>query len=319
MAAVPLMALAVAWHFHTKKHQFRKIGKEEVVRKMIPGYSRTYQLIRFIIFLLAFTLIITAIANPRTSSTMENVERKGTDVLVALDVSKSMLADDVIPNRLELAKSYLYDLFEASSNDRIGMIVFAGKPYLQMPLSTDHSAAYMYLRYAGPDMIPSQGTVLSEVMQMAIQAFNSKERTYKTLILVTDGEAHDPEAEEVARQLKENGIMVITVGIGTPGGTRVIDPLTGAPKRDNTGNVVISQLNERLLAQIAALTNGKYIYLNDVDKAVEVTREMLNGVEDIIIEDQAFMSYTNYFQWLIALGVILLIIEFVFPERKFEK
>lgn len=319
MAAVPLMALAVAWHFHTKKHQFRKIGKEEVVRKMIPGYSRTYQLIRFIIFLLAFTLIITAIANPRTSSTMENVERKGTDVLVALDVSKSMLADDVIPNRLELAKSYLYDLFEASSNDRIGMIVFAGKPYLQMPLSTDHSAAYMYLRYAGPDMIPSQGTVLSEVMQMAIQAFNSKERTYKTLILVTDGEAHDPEAEEVARQLKENGIMVITVGIGTPGGTRVIDPLTGAPKRDNTGNVVISQLNGRLLAQIAAQTNGKYIYLNDVDKAVEVTREMLNGVEDIIIEDQAFMSYTNYFQWLIALGVILLIIEFVFPERKFEK
>lgn len=319
MAAVPLMALAVAWHFHTKKHQFRKIGKEEVVRKMIPGYSRTYQLIRFIIFLLAFTLIITAIANPRTSSTMENVERKGADVLVALDVSKSMLADDVIPNRLELAKSYLYDLFEASSNDRIGMIVFAGKPYLQMPLSTDHSAAYMYLRYAGPDMIPSQGTVLSEVMQMAIQAFNSKERTYKTLILVTDGEAHDPEAEEVARQLKENGIMVITVGIGTPGGTRVIDPLTGAPKRDNTGNVVISQLNERLLAQIAAQTNGKYIYLNDVDKAVEVTREMLNGVEDIIIEDQAFMSYTNYFQWLIALGVILLIIEFVFPERKFEK
>lgn len=319
MAAVPLMALAVAWHFHTKKHQFRKIGKEEVVRKMIPGYSRTYQLIRFIIFLLAFTLIITAIANPRTSSTMENVERKGTDVLVALDVSKSMLADDVIPNRLELAKSYLYDLFKASSNDRIGMIVFAGKPYLQMPLSTDHSAAYMYLRYAGPDMIPSQGTVLSEVMQMAIQAFNSKERTYKTLILVTDGEAHDPEAEEVARQLKENGIMVITVGIGTPGGTRVIDPLTGAPKRDNTGNVVISQLNERLLAQIAAQTNGKYIYLNDVDKAVEVTREMLNGVEDIIIEDQAFMSYTNYFQWLIALGVILLIIEFVFPERKFEK
>lgn len=313
------MALAVAWHFHTKKHQFRKIGKEEVVRKMIPGYSRTYQLIRFIIFLLAFTLIITAIANPRTSSTMENVERKGADVLVALDVSKSMLADDVIPNRLELAKSYLYDLFEASSNDRIGMIVFAGKPYLQMPLSTDHSAAYMYLRYAGPDMIPSQGTVLSEVMQMAIQAFNSKERTYKTLILVTDGEAHDPEAEEVARQLKENGIMVITVGIGTPGGTRVIDPLTGAPKRDNTGNVVISQLNERLLAQIAAQTNGKYIYLNDVDKAVEVTREMLNGVEDIIIEDQAFMSYTNYFQWLIALGVILLIIEFVFPERKFEK
>ncbi len=230
-----------------------------------------------------------------------------------------MLADDVIPNRLELAKSYLYDLFEASSNDRIGMIVFAGKPYLQMPLSTDHSAAYMYLRYAGPDMIPSQGTVLSEVMQMAIQAFNSKERTYKTLILVTDGEAHDPEAEEVARQLKENGIMVITVGIGTPGGTRVIDPLTGAPKRDNTGNVVISQLNGRLLAQIAAQTNGKYIYLNDVDKAVEVTREMLNGVEDIIIEDQAFMSYTNYFQWLIALGVILLIIEFVFPERKFEK
>lgn len=319
LGIIPVLSIIGLVFFKNKKRKFRKIGNEQIVRKMIPGYSPSRQILKFILLLFAITLIIFGAANPRISSSIEDVERRGTDMLLALDVSKSMLADDVVPARLELAKAYLRQLLEVSENDRIGLIVFAGRPYMQMPLSTDHSAAFMYLRYAGPDMVPAQGTVVSEVLSMASQAFLSTERTYKTLILVTDGEAHDPAATEYAGILAENGVMVITVGVGTPAGTEVIDPLTGMPKRDNAGNVVISQLNESLLQQIAETTQGKYIYLNDIDKAVEATREQLEKIEKTNLVDKNYMSYKNYFQWFIVAAVLVLLIELIFPERKFEK
>lgn len=316
---IPLLALAVYWLFQKKRAIFKKLGSAGVLKSLIPGYSPVYQVVKYVFMLLALSLLIIGAANPRKPGSMENVQRTGIDLMIALDVSKSMLSEDIQPNRLEAAKDYIRGLLAESEDDRIGLIVFAGKSYMQMPLSTDHNAALMYLRYAGPDMVTTQGTNLSEVMDMAGRAFDSKDRKFKALVLVTDGEEHHQGAEEMIATLRQNGIMVVTIGIGTTRGGEVKEPLTGVAKKDASGNIIISKLNEQLLQQIAEGTNGKYIQLNEIDKAIEATREQLAGIEKTTLEDQAFMTYKNYFQWFIVAGLLLLLIEFIFPEVKHEK
>ena len=187
---------------------------------------------------------------------MENVQRKGVDVMLVLDVSKSMLARDIKPSRLERAKQFLLRLVDQLPNDRIGLVLFAGRAYLQMPLTTDHGAAHMYIQEASPDAVPTQGTVIADALRMANAAFNSKERKYKSIVLVSDGEDHDPDAAKVAKQLAQDGVLINTVGIGSPEGSPIEDPVTGELKKDQEGHTVISKLNEAELQQLATATNG---------------------------------------------------------------
>jgi Ca-activated chloride channel family protein len=201
-------------------------------------------------------------------------------------------------------------------NDRIGLILFAGRSYMQMPLTTDHSAAKLYISEAVPSAVPTQGTVFAEALGMANSSFNRNEHKYKAVVLISDGEDHDPEGLKIAKQLADDGVMVNTVGIGSVEGSPIIDPETREPKKDDKGNTVISKLNEKELTGISDATNGIYIHLENLEDATITLTQRLDSIEKRALSDNEFINYKNYFPWFIGLAGLLLVIELFTPERK---
>jgi Ca-activated chloride channel family protein len=205
----------------------------------------------------------------------------------------------------------------AMPNDRIGLVLFAGKAYLQMPLTTDHGAAAMFVSSASPDAVPQQGTVVSEAIRRSANAFNATERRFKAVVLISDGEDHDPEAVNTAKELAEQGMMISTVGIGSPEGSYIPDAVTGQNKVDPaTGRAIISKLNEEELKQIAANTNGTYIRLQESDEAVKQLREHLSQIESKAYGDVSLMNFKAYYWWFAAAMLLLLLAEYFIPETK---
>lgn len=318
LAVIPLLILFFVLVLRWKKSTIKRIGDAVLVQQLIKGYSANKFLVKFISSVLAISLIILGIMNLQKPGTMENIERKGVDVMIALDVSKSMLAEDSKPNRLEVAKQLVNKLLNQLQNDRVGLILFAGRAYMQMPLTTDHGAARMYVQSAGPDVVPTQGTVISEALRLTNSAFNSKEKKFKSVILITDGESHDPESLKVAQELATNAIMINTVGIGSPEGAPIMDPLTNSYKKDPEGNTVISKLNEGELQQLAQSTKGVYVRLADPEQAVATIMQQLSTIEKTELEDSAFKDFKNYFQWFLGAAILFLMFEFFLPERKWN-
>lgn len=294
----------------------KKVGDQGLVRLLIRNYSPASFLLKFAAAALALAAIITASANLQRPGQMENVRRQGVDLVITMDVSKSMLAQDIKPNRLERARELVYKLMDELKDDRIGLVVFAGHAYLQMPLTTDHAAARMFVQSASPDAVPTQGTVIGEALRMSASAFNSKERKFKSVVLITDGEDHDPEALQMAKQLAENGVIVNSVGIGSTEGSPILDPATGAYKTDEQGQTVISKLNENELQQLASDTRGVYVHYQNTADAVRQITGQLATLQQSAIEDSAFKDYISYFQWFLGAAFLLLVIEFLLPERK---
>lgn len=316
LAAVPLLVFLFIYVIRWKKQAIARIGDARLVKRMIADYSPAAFLIKFLLAVLAVSLLVLGIANLQGEGKLDNVKRKGVDVMIALDVSRSMLASDIKPDRLSRAKQFVSKLINQLPDDRIGLVLFAGRAYLQMPLSSDHSAAQMFIQQAGPESVPTQGTVISEALKLAAQSFNSKERKYKSIVLITDGEDHDAEAVQLTRELSARGIMINTIGIGSPQGSTIADPVTGDLKKDQAGNTVISKLNEGELKLLSAQTNGTYTLLDDPDAAITNILKQLNSIEQTATEDKAFRDYTSYFQWFLGAALLLLLIEFFLPERK---
>jgi len=319
LGALPLLVAALYLLVSWKKRTAARMGDPGLVRQLIGNFSPSRFMVKAIVAILAFGVIILAAANPQKPGAMENVQRKGVDVMLVLDVSKSMLAKDIKPTRLDKAKQFMMLLTEKLNNDRIGLILFAGRAYLQMPLTTDHGAARMYIQDAGPDAVPTQGTVIGEALKMANTAFNSKERKYKSIVLISDGEDHDPEALKQAQQLAQSGVMINTVGIGSPEGSPIIDPATNELKKDDQGNTVISKLNEAELQQLSNTTNGEYIRLDNVDDALITMSQRIDSAEKKSMSDSEFIDYISYFQWLAGAALFLLLFEFFLSERRKEK
>lgn len=275
-------------------------------------------MIKFVIVLLAFAGITLGAMNIQKPGKTEDIYRKGVDIMFVLDVSKSMLAEDIKPSRLERAKQLLSLLIPKLENDRIGLVLFAGRAYMQMPLTTDHGAAKMYIQDASPNAVPTQGTVIAEALNMANSSFNSKEQKYKAIVLISDGEDHDADAEKVAKELAKNGVMINTVGIGSPDGAPIIDPATKELKKDAEGQTVISKLNEAELSQLSDITNGTYIRLGNMDDALMTLTQQLDSIQKKSLTDTEYVSYESYFQWFIAAALLLLLSEFIIPERKMK-
>ena len=316
LVLIPVLLILFLFLINWKKSRVKKIGDPALVKDLVKGYSPAKFALKFSLALLALTAIITGIANLQKPGKMENVQRKGVDVMIALDVSKSMLAEDVKPNRLEKAKQLVTKLLEKLENDRVGLILFAGRAYVQMPLTTDHAAARMYIQSASPAAVPSQGTVIGQALKIANSSFNSKERKFKSVVLISDGEDHDPEALQMTEALAKNGIMLNTVGIGSPEGSPLIDHERNEIKKDQNGNAVITKLNEPELQQLATGTKGIYVRLEDTDEAVAKIKAQLDTIEQQSLGDEAFINYLSYFQWFLAAGFILLLLENFIPERK---
>jgi len=315
-AAIVVFVLLFLFLIRWKKRTVKKIGDKRLVQQLIKNFSPRLFAGKFILFSLAFGLGVIAVANLRRPGSAENISRKGIDVVIALDVSKSMLATDLLPSRLERAKQMILKLMDQMPNDRIALVLFAGKAYMQMPLTIDHGAAAIFVSSATPDAIPTQGTVFGEALQMSARAFNTKEGRFKSVILVSDGEDHDEDALKTAESISQQGIMACTVGIGSPEGAQIPDAATNDYKRDAMGNIVISRLNEDELKQIAAKTNGIYVHFESSDQTIAELMKQLSQVEGKAFTDVSLLNYTTYYMWFAGVMLLLLILEFILPERK---
>ena len=303
-----------------KKKSTKRIGDPQLVNELIKDYSPKKFRFKFLLFSIAFALSILAVAGLRTPDGSQMVKRKGTDIVIALDVSKSMLAEDIKPNRLERAKQLISRIIDNSADNRIGLVIFAGRAYLQMPLTLDHGAAKMYLSAASPDNIPTQGTVISAALQMSAAAFNPKDKTFKSIVLISDGEDHDEEALKVAKSIMQQGIVINTVGIGSPGGAPIIDEKTGEYKKDMQGQTVITKLNEEELSNIAKAGNGLYqLYTNSDEVAKKLNAKFSAIGTDTMVSDSSYASFKEYFQYFLGAAFLFLIIEFFISERKNRK
>lgn len=318
LAAIPLLLVLFVWVIRWKKLTQKKIGDPLLVNALIKDYSPLKFALKFILVALAFGLVVVASANLQKPGVTDRINRKGVDVMVALDVSNSMLAEDIKPNRLERAKQLVAKLMDRMENDRIGLVLFAGRAYMQMPLTTDHGAAKMYIQNAGPDAVPVQGTVIGEALKIANSGFNSKERKYKAIVLISDGEDHDPEALQLATSLAQNGVMINTVGIGSPEGAPIIDYSNNEVRKDAQGNAIITKLNEAELQQLSQATHGIYLRLDDTDEAATKIMAQLATIEQTATGDKSFTDYKSYFQWFLAAALIFLLVELFIPERKMK-
>ncbi len=292
------------------------MGDAHLVNALMPRYSKPLRLFKFCLILLALAIGIIGLANLQAGSRTEKIERKGIDVMVALDVSKSMLAQDLSPNRLEKAKQFIARLLEKLGNNRIGLITFAGRAYVSVPLTVDMSALKMNLAGASPAQVPTQGTVIGEAISMARQSFNAKETKYKSIILISDGEDHDEGAADEVKKAVGEGIMINTVGIGSPEGSPIFDPETRENKRDEKGEEVITKLNEKELQEIASAGQGVYLRLGNTDAAADAIAKQISSTEQKNFGDNIFTDYNSYYQYFIGIALLLILIEFFIPEQK---
>jgi Ca-activated chloride channel family protein len=299
-----------------KKRVKKKIGDEKLVNVLIADYSPPKFLLKFCCIVLAFVLGTITVMNLRKPGSSESNNRKGIDIAIALDVSKSMLSTDLAPNRLERAKQFIGKMMHAMPDDRIALVLFAGKAYLQMPLTTDHGAAQLFVSSASPDAVPQQGTVITDALEMSTRVFDNTSRKFKAVVLLTDGEDHDVRAVSTAKELAVQGVMINTVGIGSAEGSVIIDPATGSEKRDDAGNIVISKLNEEVLREVAAKTNGVYIKLQSSDEAVAMLKGQLSQIERKAFGDMSMMNFTVYYYWFAGLMFVLLLVENFISEKK---
>jgi Ca-activated chloride channel family protein len=316
LCAIPVFILLFLWLLRWKKITVKRIGDARLVKNLIRDYSPKLFTTKFTLLSIAFAAGAIAMTNLRKPGEADSIMRKGIDVVIALDVSKSMYAVDLQPNRLERAKQVIVKLMDEMPDDRIGLVLFAGRAYLQMPLTTDHGAAKLFVTSASPDAIANQGTVIADALQMSANAFNAKERRFKSVVLISDGEDFDLNALDKAKELADQGVMVNTVGVGSPDGSKIVDPATGENKKDAMGNEVITRLNESELKEIAQKTNGTYVHLETTDDTVNAILKQLSQIDRKAYGDLSLMNFTSYYYWFAGLMFLLLIIENFIPDKK---
>ena len=313
--AIPFFLLLFILLLSWKKKIIKRIGDEKLVKALIVGYSSKFFASKFFFLSIAFAFGIVAVMNPQQPGSSEDFSRKGIDVMIALDVSKSMLATDIQPSRLEKAKEFINAVMDKMPDNQFGLVLFAGKAYLQMPLTVDHDAIKTFVSESGPNLIPVQGTVISDALTMSTKAFVNEEK-YKIIILISDGEDHDENAISTAEGLARQGVMINCIGIGSPEGSPIKDSVTGENKKDEMGNTVISKLNEQELQQLAEKTNGIYSRLQNENESAEDLMKHLSQVEKKAFADIAYIDYKTFYIWAAAAMFILLLTESFIPEKK---
>ncbi len=309
-----LLILFLIW----RKKRMEKFGERALVMQLIPGYSRMKLILKFIILMLAITSLIIAIAEPQTGSKLEKVQRKGIDLIIALDVSNSMLAQDIKPDRLERAKQDISRLVDRLEGDRIGIVVFAGKAYTQLPITGDYTATKLFLSTINTNSVPVQGTALGDAVAKATEAFGESKHN-KAIIIITDGEDHQGGILEQVEAATKKGISIFTIGMGLAEGAPIPvfngNVQTGY-KKDKDGTVIISKLDEPILQQIATAGNGMYVRASNSSTGLNKIFDEINKIQKSEIDTKQFSDYEDRFQYFIALTLFLLIFELFLFDRK---
>jgi Ca-activated chloride channel family protein len=313
---IPL--LAALWFLMRlrQKHKLRKFGDPELVRQLMPDVSRWRAAAKYGLLLGSLTLLIVAFARPHWGSGTKTEKRKGIETIIAMDISNSMLAKDVTPSRLDRSKMMVENLVDKFSNDKIGLIVFAGDAFVQLPMTSDYVSAKMFLSSIDPSMIGTQGTDIATAIDMAIHSFSQDDQVGKAIIVITDGEDHEGGAVEAAADAKSRGMRVYVLGVGSPNGSPIPDPSTGKFMLDETGNTVMSALNEDMCRQIAEAGGGAYIHVENGYAAQEQLNDELDKLSKKEITAEVYNSYDEYFIWFALVALVLLILEVLLLERK---
>jgi Ca-activated chloride channel family protein len=313
---IPLVMI-FAFLLQQKKKIKKEIGDEILVNELVKNYSPALFNLKFLLLLLALVVGIIGAANLRRPIADTDGKRAGIDVMIALDVSKSMLSTDVKPSRLDLAKQCVNLLIDKlSDNNRVGLVLFAGQAFLQMPLTSDATASKMYVSNASPDAVPIQGTVIADALNLCDNSLNTKEKKYKAVVLISDGEDHDTKADDAAKQLYDHGVVVFTVGIGTAAGSPIIEPGTNTYKTDANGQTIITKLNEAGLTNIAKQTGGMYFYLDNSFSTANDVASALDGMDKKVISSGGNRQYASFAPLFIAIALLLLAAEIFIPETK---
>lgn len=316
LTTLPLLALLFVWARAAQRRRLNRVGEMKLLLPLMPGYHPTRLVLKFVLLTAALFTGIIGLANLQNSARAEKIERKGNDVMIALDVSRSMLARDQSPNRLEKAKQLVLRLLEKMGSDRVGLILFAGRAYVSVPLTVDFSALKMNLSTASPNLVPTQGTVLSEAIRMARSCFNPRETKYKNIILISDGEDHDEEARAEARKAAEEGVMICSVGIGTPEGAVIFDEESGQNKTAADGKEIITKLNEKELESLAETGQGIYRRLGSTDAVATAISKRISSAGQRSFGDTVFTDYSSYFQYFLGISLLLMVAESLIPESK---
>jgi Ca-activated chloride channel family protein len=315
LSLVPFAFLLFLLYQSWKRKARKKIGDVHLVKELSRNHSAPKTAVKFLLIALAFGLGVVALANPRVPDKNSGEVRKGIDVVIALDVSNSMRATDIAPDRLSRAKQFISRVIDNLQDDRVGLVVFAGYGYAQMPLTFDYDAARLYVSAADPSNISAQGTSIADAFDKANMLFDKESERFKSIILITDGETHDENAMQKLKDLAAKGVMVNTVGIGSPEGSTLKDT-AGNVKLDASGQPVVSKLNEQILEQIAQATNGVYVHLQSSDIAVKQVMNQYAQIERKALGDTSLYTYETYYTWLAVPMLLLLVAETFLPDRK---
>jgi len=316
---IPLLVGFFIAMTYLRKRAIERFGESSLLVQLMPGVSKYKHAVKFTLLTVALAFLVIAWANPQFGTKVQKVERKSADVFIALDVSRSMWTEDIAPSRMDRASRFTQNLIESLAGERIGLILFAGNAYMQMPLTTDYAAALLFAKSANPDLAPSQGTSIADAIQLAQRSFDEENKNYKALIVITDGEDHEGEAITLAEESNADGLLIFTVGVGTENGSLIPTTVNGYTDylRDNSGNPVRSALNEDLLRDIAQAGDGSYFNLNAGEEAiVSAVRAGIDQLEKQEMEQRVFDEYNSWFQLPLGIALVLLIIEFFISYRK---
>jgi len=313
---IPLLFAGYFFYRSNFRKRLKMFGTEAVVYQLMPLYSSARPLLKFTVLMLVLALMIFALARPQFGSKLKEVKREGIEMIIALDVSNSMLATDIKPNRLERAKQAINTLISKMKNDRIGLIIFAGDAYTQLPITTDYTSAKMFLANTGPDVVSKQGTAIGKAIKLGVRSFTQDEEASKVIVIISDGENHEGDALESARMAAEKGISIYTIGMGSPNGSLI--PLRNGRGfvTDRQGNPVTSRMNPEMLNKIAVEGGGKYYTASSTNVGLNRLYSELQKLDKAEIDKQVYSEYDDQYAYFISIALILIIFELLLHNRK---
>ena len=316
---LPILVVIFLYNLYWKRKKQREFGDIELVKQLTPEKSVFKSVLKFVILILAFTCLIIALVNPKIGTKTETVKREGIDIVFAVDVSKSMLCEDIAPSRLDKSKQIISQVIKELGNDRIGVVAYAGSAFPVLPLTTDYGVAKMFVQSMNPGMVSSQGTSLEEAIKISESYFDEKSKTSKLVILISDGEDHSEGAKTTAEEATKAGLKILTIGVGTAKGGPIPLKRNGVVEsfqRDRQNEVVITKLNEASLQQIAKATKGNYINGRSTKEVIDFVKNALENIEKTEFESTQFTDFNSQFQWFLGLGLLLLFVDVFLLEKK---
>ena len=319
LATIPLLLLLYLWVIWWRRRAQQRFATRQMLDKLAPNRSVNKMTIKVISILLVLILILIGLANPRMGSKTEKIDREGVDVVFALDVSKSMLAEDITPNRLVKSKHIINQIINSLQNDRVGIIGYAGSAFPQVPLTTDFATAKVFLNNMHTDMVSSEGTAIAEAVNLANRFYSLDNHTSRVLILLSDGEDHEGGLESVIEEAKAQNVQIITVGVATEQGAPIPIKENGVLQhylRDRNNEQVISRLGLETMQKLASETNGAYVDGENTQEVVDTVHELLYNMDKTMFQSEEYTEFKSYFQWFAGLAILLLALESLFLNRK---